>query len=566
MAKEKEVQLLSAALKKAHRELKAFKWLAKACGSYTDLNNLLDKFMNLITKIMRVEGGSLLLLQDNKLYFKVAKGEKAHKLKEIVLEPGEGIVGYAAKTGSPILVNDVKNDPVWTPRIDEITGFKTKSVLAVPLKVKEKIIGAVEVVNPIGAQFTTQDLDMLTSLSSQVAMGIENVRLLGEASERFSEINALFDVSRIITSSLAQETLLTSIMKSATRMLEVEAISLLLIDEATNELVFRVVLGEKSSEIKEFRIPINESSIAGWVAKNGKPLIVNDVAKDSRFNAQYSKKIEFKTKSILCVPLKIGERIIGVAEAINKLGDASFTVADEGLFSTVANQIAMATENTKLNQDLRDLFFSTVRSLVTAIEAKDPYTKGHSERVTDYTLFLARALNLQEEEIEILHLAGLLHDIGKIGVMEGVLGKKEKLTEEDWKAIKQHPVIGAKILEPVKPMARIIPYILHHHERYDGKGYPDGLKGEDIPFYSRMIAIGDTFDAMTSDRPYRKGLPVYVALDEIKKNTGIQFDPRLAEIFVKEYKKKMSSHPIPSPTMPEAGCLGRQVGEGSRER
>ena len=534
---EKEIQRLSISLSKSQQELKVFKWLARACSSYTRLDDLLDEFMGFIIKIMKVEGGSVLLLKDNKLYFRVAKGEKAHKLKEIILEPGEGIVGWVAESGLPVLVQDVKNNPKWAPRVDEISGFKTKSVLAAPLKVKERIIGAVEVVNPADGEFTRQDLDMFTSLSSQIAMGIENVRLLNESKERFSEISTLFDVSKIITSSLAQETLLTSIMKSATKMLDVEAISLLLIDEVTNELVFKVALGEKSKEIKEFRIQINETSIAGWVAKNGKPLIVNDVTGDLRFNPQYSKKIEFKTKSILCVPLKIRERIIGVAEAINKLADVSFTIADQELFSTVANQIAMATENTKLNEDLRDLFFSTVRSLVAAIEAKDIYTKGHSERVTDYTLFLARTLNLSEEEIETVHLASLLHDIGKIGVMEGVLGKKEKLTEEDWKIIKQHPVTGAKILEPVKPMAKIIPYILHHHERYDGKGYPDGLAGENIPFYSRMIAIGDTFDAMTSDRPYRKGLPVQVALDEIKKNAGTQFDPHLAEVFVKEYDR-----------------------------
>lgn len=535
----KENKNLSTVLERARQELKAFKWLARACSSYTDLNDLMSKFMDLITKIMKVEGGSLLLLKDNKLYFKVAKGEKAHKLKEIILEPNEGIVGWVARTGMSMLVPDVRENPKWTPRVDKITGFKTKSVIAVPLKVKERIIGAVEVVNPRGAKFTMQDLDMLISLSSQIAVGIENVRLLNEARERLSEMSALFDVSRIIASSITSETLLTSIMKSATKMLEVEAISLLLIDESTNELVFKVALGEKSKEIKEFRISIDETSIAGWVAKNGKPLLVNNVENDPRFNPTYSKKIEFKTKSILCVPLKIGKRIIGVAEAINKLGDAEFTIADQELFSTVANQIAMATENTKLNEDLRDLFFSTVRSLVTAIEAKDPYTKGHSERVTDYTLFLAYSLNLPQEEIETVHLAALLHDIGKIGVMERILGKKEKLTEEDWKVIKQHPVMGAKILEPVKLMARIIPYILHHHERYDGKGYPDGLKEEEIPFYSRIIAIGDTFDAMTSDRPYRKGLPTKIALDEIKKNAGTQFDPHLAQLFAREYEKKM---------------------------
>ncbi|OIN98812.1 hypothetical protein AUJ67_08055 [Candidatus Desantisbacteria bacterium CG1_02_49_89] len=349
-------------------------------------------------------------------------------------------------------------------------------------------------------------------------------------------MNALFDVSHIITSSIAQETLLNSIMRSATNMLEVEAISLLLVDGLTNELVFKVALGEKGRKIKEFRIPIDETSIAGWVAKNGKPIIVNDVMEDTRFNPHYGQKVDFRTKSILCVPLKIKDRIIGVAEAINKKDDERFDSRDQDLFATVANQIAMASENTKLNQDLEIMLFGTVASLVTAIEAKDTYTKGHSERVTEYALMLGRALKLSEDELVILRLSSLLHDIGKIGVMEGVLSKKDPLTEEEWKSIRQHPATGAKILEPVKQISNIIPFILHHHERYDGKGYPDCMSGEGIPLFSRIIAIGDTFDAMTSDRPYRKGLSAQIALGEIEKNRGTQFDPHLAEVFIQTYR------------------------------
>jgi len=534
----KEIAYLSGELEKTRQELKVFRWLGRVCASSINIDGLLDKFMGLLMKIMKVEAGSILLLKDNRLHFKIARGKRAKPLKEVFLKLGEGIAGWVAKTGRPVIVPDTGKDRRFAHRFDRITGFKTKSILAVPLKVNNRVIGSIEVLNPIGKPFSRDSMEMLASLSSQVAIGIENVRLLEETKERFSEMSALFDVSHIITSSLAQETLLKSIMRSALKMLEVEAISLLLVDEVSGELVFKVALGEKGQQIKEFRIPIDETSIAGWVAKNGKPLIVNDVEKDPRFNPGYGQKVGFRTKSILCVPMKMGERIIGVAEAINKLKGASFIPADQELFLTVANQIAIATENTKLNQDLRDLFFSTVRSLIAAVEAKDTYTKGHSERVTEYALLIANALKLPREEIETLHLASLLHDIGKIGIMEGILDKKEPLTEDDWKVIRQHPLTGAKILEPVRPMEKIIPYILHHHERYDGKGYPDGLKGEDIPFYSRIIAIGDAFDAMTSDRPYRKGLPVEVALAEIEKNKGTQFDPVLADIFVKAYRGK----------------------------
>jgi len=523
-------------LARAKGELKIFHWLSRSCSSDVSMDELLDKFTDLLLEVMKVEAGSILLHRDSRLFFKVAKGKKAKPLKETAVKDGEGIVGWVVKTGKSVIVRDVRKDRRFTTKFDEITGFKTKSILAVPLKMKGRIMGAIEILNPAREPFSGGSLEFLESLASQVVIAIENVYLLEETKERFSEMNALFDVSHIITSSIAQETLLNSIMRSATNMLEVEAISLLLVDGLTNELVFKVALGEKGRKIKEFRIPIDETSIAGWVAKNGKPIIVNDVMEDTRFNPHYGQKVDFRTKSILCVPLKIKDRIIGVAEAINKKDDERFDSRDQDLFATVANQIAMASENTKLNQDLEIMLFGTVASLVTAIEAKDTYTKGHSERVTEYALMLGRALKLSEDELVILRLSSLLHDIGKIGVMEGVLSKKDPLTEEEWKSIRQHPATGAKILEPVKQISNIIPFILHHHERYDGKGYPDCMSGEGIPLFSRIIAIGDTFDAMTSDRPYRKGLSAQIALGEIEKNRGTQFDPHLAEVFIQTYR------------------------------
>jgi len=391
-------------LARAKGELKIFHWLSRSCSSDVSMDELLDKFTDLLLEVMKVEAGSILLQRDSRLFFKVAKGKKAKPLKETAVKHGEGIVGWVVKTGKSVIVRDVRKDRRFTTKFDEITGFKTKSILAVPLKMKGRIMGAIEILNPAREPFSGGSLEFLESLASQVVIAIENVYLLEETKERFSEMNALFDVSHIITSSIAQETLLNSIMRSATNMLEVEAISLLLVDGLTNELVFKVALGEKGRKIKEFRIPIDETSIAGWVAKNGKPIIVNDVMEDTRFNPHYGQKVDFRTKSILCVPLKIKDRIIGVAEAINKKDDERFDSRDQDLFATVANQIAMASENTKLNQDLEIMLFGTVASLVTAIEAKDTYTKGHSERVTEYALMLGRALKLSEDELVILRL------------------------------------------------------------------------------------------------------------------------------------------------------------------
>jgi putative nucleotidyltransferase with HDIG domain len=178
------------------------------------------------------------------------------------------------------------------------------------------------------------------------------------------------------------------------------------------------------------------------------------------------------------------------------------------------------------------MFFSTVWSLASAVDAKDAYTHGHSQRVAKYSSTLGRALGFDDREIERLELSAILHDVGKIGVPEAILNKPDRLTAAEMAVMRTHPEKGAEILSTIRAMRDIVPGVLHHHERFDGCGYPSGLKGENIPLQARIILISDTFDAMTSTRPYRKALPVQAAIDEIRKCSGTQFDPRLAEVFV----------------------------------
>jgi putative nucleotidyltransferase with HDIG domain len=172
-------------------------------------------------------------------------------------------------------------------------------------------------------------------------------------------------------------------------------------------------------------------------------------------------------------------------------------------------------------------------SLTSAVDAKDAYTCGHSERVALVSRHIAQQFGLSDKDVEQVYMAGLLHDVGKIGVPEAVLQKPGRLTPEEFEQVKRHPAIGAKILQDVKQIQGIIPGVLHHHERYDGKGYPDRLAGERIPLMGRIICLADCFDAMTSSRTYRKGLPIEVAMAEIRRCAGTHFDPRLAEVFLR---------------------------------
>ncbi len=184
------------------------------------------------------------------------------------------------------------------------------------------------------------------------------------------------------------------------------------------------------------------------------------------------------------------------------------------------------------NAEKERLFISSIKALANAIEARDSYTRGHSERVTKYSVKIAEKMGVDKEEIEKIRYAAVLHDIGKIKIREEILNKPGKLTDEEFNILKQHPTHGAKMLKPVEEFNEILPYLYHHHERFDGRGYPKGLTGVNIPLASRIMAVADTFDAMTSNRPYRRAMPVTKAVTELENNSGTQFDPDVVTVFL----------------------------------
>lgn len=184
------------------------------------------------------------------------------------------------------------------------------------------------------------------------------------------------------------------------------------------------------------------------------------------------------------------------------------------------------------SKKLEQAYMESIETLRYTVEAKDPYTRGHSDRVSEYSVLIGKYLGLSEEDLHTLKVGGLFHDVGKIGIPDAILLKPGKLTNDEYSEIKNHPAIGVHILSNAKIFAEIIPIVKHHHERYDGFGYPSNLKGEDIPYFARIAAVADTFDAMTSRRTYRDSLGLDIVKDEINKNKGIQFDPQIADIFL----------------------------------
>ncbi|RLB04624.1 MAG: phosphohydrolase, partial [Deltaproteobacteria bacterium] len=253
---------------------------------------------------------------------------------------------------------------------------------------------------------------------------------------------------------------------------------------------------------------------------------------DPRFFKEVDEAADFVTHNLICVPLRTKEEIIGVVQGINKR-DGDFTQEDLELFQSLADQIAIALDNARLYEELNEMALQLVKALSEAIEKRDSYTGGHTQRVLKVCMAISNQLGLPPEEKRQLMLAAILHDIGKVGIKDYILNKDDELTAEEFDIMRKHPLLGADILGHIKQLRSIIPAIKYHHEHYDGSGYPEGLKGEEIPFHARIIAVADTFDAMITDRPYQKGMSKEEAVEELKRNAGTQFDPQVVDAFAK---------------------------------
>ena len=353
---------------------------------------------------------------------------------------------------------------------------------------------------------------------------------------KLEQLNTLMELSSLINSSLDPAEIRKRAIEAAMKLAEAEAGSLILADRESGDLFFEVALGDKGNMVKEFRIKKGQG-IAGWVAEKGECIIIDDVQSDSRFYKFPDIKSEFKTKNMVCVPLKSKDKVLGVLEAINKKNDGFFSHDDKDALSALANQVAIAIENANLYQELKDAFYGTAEALAETIEKRDHYTGGHTRRVMNYCIMIGESIGLSKKDIENLRLAAILHDVGKIGVSDDVLLKKGRLNRDEFEKMILHPRYGAEILGHIRHLKDVIPGVRGHHERIDGKGYPDNLKNDDIPVIAKIIAVADTFDAITSDRPYRDALSPENALKELKMNSGIQFDEVIVDTFIKLYQE-----------------------------
>jgi putative nucleotidyltransferase with HDIG domain len=351
-------------------------------------------------------------------------------------------------------------------------------------------------------------------------------------------IKNLLEAVSNINKSLQVKNVLVKTMEHLEKALDVEASSIWEFDDERNELFFRLVRGDKSNSIKRKRLKVGDG-IAGKTVISKKFRIINEPFKEPEWKPDFDRVSGFKTKNMIVGPLTVENKIIGVIQLMNKK-EGVFTEKDIDYLKIVSSPISIALENAKLYEKQKDMMFNVSLALSLAIEKRDIYTGGHTKRVVEYSMMIAENIGYTVEKKDKLKMSAILHDIGKIAVPDSILNKKGKLTKRELDVMKTHPVVGANIISSMKDnlLEDVTDGILYHHENYDGSGYPYGIKEKNIPEFARIIAIGDSYDAMTTDRPYRKALSEKEAFNEIIIKAGKQFDPKFSEIFISVMSKK----------------------------
>jgi len=521
------------------RELSIIFQINKAISTILDIEILLPKIINHIASVMHIEKASLLLLNDsNQLEIKAAIGLEEDIISNTRIALGQGISGMVAQSGHPLLIQDLENNPKYKSKFKK--HFKTNSILSVPLTVHGKTIGVINVNDKKnGGNFTNDDLNLLETIAIQVASAISNARLYEKTRKNLQEFAAVNSLGYKLNSSLEHEIIINQFLKECSNIFVSESNYFAKFDTSGNNIEEIYKNNTKNNEKTE-KLIFEYCNTIRCVN------IVSDTRKEKSLS-RYSKNS--KGFSLISTPIIFKNNLLGLVVIKRNLKNSKpFNNENLRFLCTLSSQFASSLQNANLYSELIDLYLTTIQSLAAAIDAKDPYTHGHSQRVSEFSVMIAKELSCSDEETEIIKHTALLHDIGKIGIPEKILLKPGKLTDDEYHQIMKHPELGTEIIKQIKYLDKVRICLKHHHEKFDGTGYPNGISGEDIPLGARIISVADTFDAMTSDRPYRKGCTTEQALNELIKYSNSQFDPIIVNAFVKAIKKSgydyKETHPV----------------------
>jgi putative nucleotidyltransferase with HDIG domain len=351
-----------------------------------------------------------------------------------------------------------------------------------------------------------------------------------------SQLRALMSVGQVINSSLGLRRVLEEVMDSLISLMHAER-GFLMLRESNGEFAVQIARGIAHINLDEEAFKVSKT-VVRKVVDSGAPVLTTNAQADPRFDAQMS-VAAYQLRSILCVPLKLKDDLIGVLYVDNRAHAGIFKENDLELISGFADQAAVAIDSARLFEDLQEshrelekAYQATLEGWVRALDLRDKETEGHTQRVTILTQRLARSMGVEGDALVHITRGALLHDIGKMAIPDGILLKPGQLTEDERMLIQKHPVYAYEMLSPIAFLVPAIDIPYCHHEKWDGSGYPRGLRGKDIPFAARIFPVVDVWDALTSNRPYRRALPQYEVRQRIKNDSGKHFDPVVVDAFM----------------------------------
>ncbi len=437
----------------------------------------------------------------------------------------------------PVIIHDFAARRKAKSLIPADFGREPKSAIYVPMLVDGKVIGLLDLQSYREDAYNAQDGEWLSVVANQIGMAIQNARLFARVKQRLAELTAIHTIDSAVTAHLGPQHTVEVLMKQIMTGLEVDAVSILLFNTQTNLLEYAFGRGFLSTPLKNARLHLGEG-LAGKVAQV-KQTIQSSLAEETSSFFTPADWLKERFLEYFGVPLLVSSKLIGVLEIFNRsplLPDADwlrFLDMLAGQAAVVIDTIQLFESVQQANSDLLKAYDATIEGWSQAMDLRDKETEGHTQRVTGMTLHLARELGMSEEALLHIRRGALLHDIGKLGISDDILRKPGALTDEEWVEMRKHPEYAYQMLTPIEYLrpALAIPYC--HHEKWDGSGYPRGLKGEEIPLAARIFAIVDVWDALTSDRPYRPAWSKEKTLDYIQSLNGKQFDPKVVDAFTR---------------------------------
>jgi len=440
---------------------------------------------------------------------------------DLVVQNGQGIIGAVMLSGSPVTVPDLSQSPELQSPPD-LVRFGLHAAICMPMLEDGHLWGTLSVFDVNKREWTTDDQRVLATLGNQGVVAVRNAELYEDNKQSIWELRSLQEALQAATQTLDLSQVLPQVLAGAAKASSAQ-IGCLALDDA-GKLVLKGGFGTEYATAEKLAL-IDNVDICREVMDSGKPFM------EAMEQGTLSES-PLNPRAVLCVPIKLRGAAIGVLFLANYQAGHAFTPAHRDLVSELADQAAVAIDNARLFKDREEVILSSLEALANAVDARDPYTAGHSQRVTQYALTIARQMKYSPKDQAAwvrLERGGRLHDIGKIGVPDAILQKAGKLTDEEFAKMKEHPVAGFNILSGLKMLTDELVIVRSHHERYDGKGYPDRKKGDELPMFAWIVSAADAIDAMTSDRPYRKASPLEVAVEQVRAGAGTHFHPDVAE-------------------------------------